>query len=347
MNTIFLPLVCAVGLQVAADPPAPAPTGKVLVLDNENTLTGDIERQGEQYRVRRTLGETWVPASRALRLCADLEEAYAFVHGRANLNDPDERLRLARWCRTNGLTAHALEEAREAVALRPAHGESRRLLTLLEQSQAVRPAAAAPKPQAPEGPTLNVDLTAECLGTFVTRVQPILMNTCAHCHTPASPGAFHLTRAYDGLANRKAVQQNLAAVLAQVNFGQPQLSPLLTRAVSDHAHIGQAPLRGRQVAAYHMLQDWVRLTLENNPQLREQAAAAAAPSTPEAAAHGTSSFGEEQVRPAPPPAPPGAPAAPAAAKPAATASPAAPAPPDPYDPEEFNRLARPEKPRGR
>ncbi len=54
----------------AADP-VPA-TGHVLLLDNEGTLEGDVERVGEQYRVRRPHGETWVPAEKALGLCASL-----------------------------------------------------------------------------------------------------------------------------------------------------------------------------------------------------------------------------------------------------------------------------------
>jgi hypothetical protein len=348
MKTIFLPLACAMGLAASAlgqsaEAVGQPLTGKVLVLENENTLTGDIERVGEQYRVRRTLGETWVPASRVLHLCADMDEAYAFLSHRANRHDPDERLRLARWCRANGLLNQARLEAKAAVDLRPEHAESRRLLTLLEQTVAGRPAA-SPRTPAPEGPVLNVDLTADCLGTFVTRVQPILMNTCAHCHTQAHPGPFRLTRAYEGITNRKALQQNLAVVLAQVNFSQPQLSPLLTRAVSDHAHVGQAPLRGRQVPAYHMLEDWVHLTLENNPQLRDQGAAPPGAPAPiaDAAGHGESTFGAEQ-----PPVRPSTAAAPPVVKPVAAASPAAPMPPDPYDPEDFNRQAHPEKPRGR
>src|SRR4051794_35355730 len=75
--------------------PARPLTGKVLVLDNEHTLEGDIERIGDQYRLRRAVGETWVPADRALRLCASLEEALAYLRGRANLGDADEHLRLA------------------------------------------------------------------------------------------------------------------------------------------------------------------------------------------------------------------------------------------------------------
>ncbi len=347
MKTLLLPLTAVFLLSspgvVWADPqpPRPTSTGKVLLLENENTMEGDAERVGDQYRIRRVVGETWVPAGRVLCLCASMEEAFAHVRARANLNDPDERLRLARWCRANCLRDQALAEVRAAVQLRPDHAPTRRLLTNLEQSAASRTTpAAAPRPATPEGPTPRVDLTADCLGLFATRVQPILMNTCAQCHTPTHPGAFKLVRAYEvSLENRKTLEQNLAAVLAQVNFNQPQASPLLTKAVSDHARVGRAPLRGRQVAAYRTLEDWVRLTMDNNPQIREQAAASAA---------------APRSDPDPHPDPvPAVPAAGAGTGPGAetewgsgqTAPPARPAgPADPFDPEEFNRLAHPDKP---
>jgi hypothetical protein len=322
MNAVLSSLVWTVSLLSPAEPPQPARTGKVLVLENENVLVGEIERLGDQYRVRRSLGETWVPANHALCLCSDMEAAYAFIRGRANLHDPDERLRLARWCRGNGLLAQAITEAKAALTLRPDHPESRRLLALLELAAEAPPSVPVPPP-APEKPTPGVDLTAECLGMFVTKVQPVLMNTCANCHTTAHPGPFRLTRAYEGLSTGKALQQNLAVVLAQVNFAQPQTSPLLTKAVSDHAHNGQAPLRGRQMAAYRTLEDWVRLTLENNPQLHEPQPPP--PATPMGRAEST--WGQEHTPPPP--------------KPAAKVS----GTPDPYDPEDFNRLAHPEKPR--
>jgi hypothetical protein len=345
--TIFL-LVCAAllppcGRPAAAEPPR---TGKVLLLENEHTLLGDVERVGEQYRVRRVVGETWVPAGRVLCLCGSLEEAYAFVRGRANLKDPDERLRLARWCRANGLRDQAVAEVRAAVQLRPEHAETRRLLAHLEQAAALP--AAAPRPAVAEGPPPAVDLTGECLGAFATRVQPILMNTCASCHTPAHPGPFKLERAYDmGLLNTRTMQQNLAAVLAQVNTNQPQSSPLLTKAVSDHGKVGQAPLRGRQAPAYRMLEDWVRLTVDNNPQLREPAGVPAGAEPHPPAPRGEAAWGTDapHAPPAGPPAPTPVPAAPAAA-PAAQPPAGAPArPPDPFDPEEFNRQAHPDKPK--
>src|SRR5205085_1605618 len=52
MNTPFSLILCAAWFAAADAPPAPdaAPTrGAVLVLENEETLTGDIERVGELY----------------------------------------------------------------------------------------------------------------------------------------------------------------------------------------------------------------------------------------------------------------------------------------------------------
>jgi hypothetical protein len=339
MKTAFLSLLC-VALLAAAEPPA---AGKVLVLENENTMEGDVARVGDQYRVRRLVGETWVPAGQVACVCGSLDEAFAFIRARANLGDADERLRLARWCRAHGMHDRAVAEVRAAVELRPGHRETRRMLEVLEQA-ATRPTSAPPRPAETEGPVPDVEVTADCLGMFASRVQPVLMNACAHCHTQTHPGPFRLQRCYEaGLGSRRTVQQNLTAVLAQINYGQPQASPLLTKAVSDHGKVGQAPLRSRQMTAYRTLDDWVRLTLENNPQLRQRQAPAEPP-----APRGETAFGEDAVSTATP----GSPAAPARAAslpnaataqavPAAQAKPAPPGPPDPFDPGEFNRMAHP------
>jgi hypothetical protein len=118
MNTILrglfaacLVVLSAGGRARATDPP-PAAAGHVLLLDNERFLEGDITREGERYRIRRALGETWVPAAKVMRLCASREDAYHFLRGRANLRDVDERLRLARWCHLHGLREQGLAEAR-------------------------------------------------------------------------------------------------------------------------------------------------------------------------------------------------------------------------------------------
>src|SRR5262245_39366165 len=146
MKRTILAILCAAGFagaNVRAGEQKSA-GGKVLILDNERTLEGDIERVGDQYRVRRTLGVTWVPAERTLRLCGGRLEALEFLRKRANLEDADERLRLARWCHLQGLKAEALVEVREATRLRPEHAETLRLCQYLEQS--VRAAEEPAKP---------------------------------------------------------------------------------------------------------------------------------------------------------------------------------------------------------
>src|SRR5439155_323224 len=109
------------------------------------------------------------------------------------------------------------------------------------------PEPARPRPLA-EAPA--IDLSAEAVGLFATRVQPILMNACARCHLAEGAGAFQLERtASDGVVNRKAMQQNLTAVVAQLNLRLLEASPLLIKAVSAHGPTGEAPLRGRHTEA--------------------------------------------------------------------------------------------------
>ncbi len=221
MNTLIPVLLCAVPF-AAPDMPSSddaGPTrGKVLVLENEQTLTGDIEKVGDQYHVRRLIGETSVPADHVLHLCANMQDAYAFVRGQANLTDPDERLRLAEWCRVNGLHEQGIAEVKAAVELRPDHAPSRRLLSYLQEYIPSAAAAAGHEETAADAPTASIDLTEEALGQFANKVQPILMNACANCHASGHGGAFKLTRTYDSaVLNRKTLQQNLAEVLADVN----------------------------------------------------------------------------------------------------------------------------------
>jgi hypothetical protein len=175
------------------------------------------------------------------------------------------------------------------------------------------------------------------------------MNACATCHAGGKGGEFKLARVYDDVSlNRKSVQQNLAAVLAEVNVGEPQTSRLLTKAVSVHGSMEKAPLAGRQAVAFHTLEDWVKRTLADNPQLHERiAGATVSPAAPLAPAP-ASAFAEGRAEPVKieetakvaSPAPSALVAAPAASAPApkTAADPA-----DPYSPDAFNRQFHPER----
>lgn len=289
MKTKIWPIVVVLaglvepGLQ-GAEPRQP-PSGAILILDNERTLEGEIDRQGDQYRVRRANGELWISADRVVRVCQTREEALAFVRSQANLQDPDERIRLAKWCLGHGLRIQAVEEARAAVALRPDYEPGKRLLANLQHAANLKFTPGVSRPVEEIALPSNIpSVTAESMSLFVTRVQPILMNTCASCHAIGKGGNFKLVRTYEStLANRRTTQVNLAAVLEQVNLDHWQLSPLLTKAIALHGDMTQAVFRSREVAAYRTLEEWIKLTIEANPQRLEKPTVASAPPEPAAA----------------------------------------------------------------
>jgi hypothetical protein len=351
---ILLPQAGA-GEPTSSAPVPTRPAGQVLVLENERTWIGQVSKDDEgNYQVHRLLGVTTVPANQVLTVCGSLEEAYRFLRARANLKDPDERMRLANWCREYDLPAQALEEVEAAVQLRPGDESIERLARYL-RGRKDHPTPVAVR-QA-ESPAPLIDLTDDALGMFATRVQPILMNTCASCHIGNRGGKFTLRRTYDTtLNNRATMQQNLTAVLAQINLREPASSPLLVKSVSIHgAGMTQAPVRNRALPAYRTLEGWVRLTLSNNPHLLERE-----PLPPLAPAEGKASpaasgphWGDDQPVPnnagqgsegVPPP------PAPAVRNPSFTPTPSVPKPdqaqaasPDPVNPDDFNRQFHPER----
>lgn len=310
------------------DTVAPPDAGRVLILENDRTMTGDIERVGVQYRIKRLIGETWIPAESVVKLCASLDEAYQFLRRRANLNDADERLRLADWCRQHGLRDAALAEAQEALKLRPEE-RVRRLVAHLQEARAREAKPTTPTTAEPESP--RIEVTAESLGMFASKVQPILMNACVNCHAGGRGGSFQLSRvSTPGLASRRSTEKNLAAVLAQLNARDSGPAKFLLKAISVHGPgMTQAPLKGREATAFRLLEQWALRTAESQPAPRDVAhASVTAPP-----ARGEEGWGKDRdAKPQAPPTPPPAPAKEPVKRPESV---------DPVDPEGFNREFHP------
>jgi hypothetical protein len=359
MKIAFGTILCGLAATVlvavpspAADTP-PAGTGRVLVLENERALEGDVRCEGDRYCVKRGTGELWLSGDKVLKLCSSWEEAFAFVRSQANLRDPDERLRLARWCLVYGLREQGLAEATAAVQMRPSHAPSRQLLTALQRPAAApQQPAPAPTTVVAKAPTVlppAIELSADALGVFATRVQPVLMNTCASCHAGGKETAFTLSRAAGtSAAARRAMQQNLAAVLGLIDPERPHASPLLMRAVTDHGKAGQAPLKA-QSPPYRILQEWIDLTLAGNPFLREQHAPvrAAGPVAPAKAPTGDAAAPPGAVARVVPVVPQPQPPATTIAVPpqSPTVKPPTPvAPADEFDPAPFNQQLQAPRP---
>jgi hypothetical protein len=262
MNATFRLFACCVVVASATRADSPPAAVRVVVLDNENLLEGEVTRVETGYQVRRPVGgDVTLPAKRVLAVVADRRAAFDVVAARANLRDADERLRLANWCLSNRLMPEALAEARAAARMRDRFAAAERLVKSLEQM--AKAAAATPEvvPAKAEAPAKTVvadvkpvDYNSESFPLFASKVNAILVNTCATCHAAPESKAFKLTRA----GGRSGVSQNLMAALPHVNPADPLKSPLLVNAITPHGTATEAPLRSRVHPAYASLETWVR-----------------------------------------------------------------------------------------
>jgi hypothetical protein len=252
-------LVVVAGIAVAE---SPAGT-RVVVLDNENLVEGEVSKVAGGYQIRRATGDMTLPADRVAAVVADRKEAFAVVAGRANRRDADERLRLARWCAVNLLQEEALAEARAAARMRPGFAAAEQYVRLLEAVAKAVPPAADPSvvPAKAETPAPDavtdvpaVDYNSESFPMFAGKVNAVLLNTCASCHARPDVKAMHLTR----VGGRGGATRNLMAALPHVNAMDPAASAILLKAVTPHGGATDAPIKTRAHPAYQTLETWAR-----------------------------------------------------------------------------------------
>ncbi len=256
------PLVQAQGIQ-----------GKVLILDNDRLMEGDIVQEAEAYRIRRGSSEIVVPLGKAKKLVGSSSEALAFLKTQAQLDQASERLRLAKWAHAHGLREHAIAETKSALEIQPNLSDAHFFLRYLQRSApSTSPApVAVPTPVAPLPEIQQIDVSSDCLILFNNKIQPILLNACGGCHSSSYPGTFRIYQANEG-GSRASTQRNLAAAIGQIRLEKPSLSPLLIKSVSNHAvrtAMEHPPLKNKQVEPYRLLQMWVEMVAVGNPHLRE------------------------------------------------------------------------------
>src|SRR4051812_37584988 len=103
-------LATSVALGQAPPPPrAPsqAPAYSALLLSTGQVVRGEIveDAAARVYRLRTSGGTVEFPRSKVDKAAGSVEELYQFRVARLAHGDPDDRLKLARWCLTEHLPA--------------------------------------------------------------------------------------------------------------------------------------------------------------------------------------------------------------------------------------------------
>ena len=213
----------------SAAPERPA-TPSVLLQTNGRLLRGKVVENDDAYVVQMRGGEIRVPKYQAIRAFDSIEAVYQYKVTQVPENDPDEHLKLARWCLSQNLRPQAMTELKKVVELSPSSTEAKSMLTAMETSQA-RPMPARPpvdpgvvqtaadmadpiraaRPANEINPALLMRARRELGVTglpvifdlpapvavkradlFARNVHPILQAACARCHNERHDGEFQL-----------------------------------------------------------------------------------------------------------------------------------------------------------
>ncbi len=351
--------------------PHVAPRDGVLVLKNGHVLVGRITWSGDHYFVDRGGLQMGVRAAEVITTAADLDDAYRQQRDELSRTDLDGHQTLAQWCLRHDLLGYAATQLAECTALHPRHRRTEALMRQLQSAVRVAEngngsgngsgndtADAALRPsddatQVVDTTPANSDdrtddridgaldeLSDRTVESFVTRIQPLLINQCASggCHGGASSAELQFQR-FDPRKSPSRVytERNLAAALKFVDRERPDASPLLVAPSQPHGSAKTPIFAARTLGHQAELAAWIRLAARDaNIRIRGEKSAqdrAQANNTPAVAPSSVSRATYERQTPA---------------ERDNSVSPQSPATRNPNDPDVFNRrffpAGRPENP---
>ena len=290
-----------------------APTFAALLLSNGQVVRGQIVEDAAAgvYHLQTRGGQVHYPRSKVDKAAGSVGELYQFRVARLPAGDPDERIKLARWCLTEQLPAQAHEQLLAAQAMCPDDAEVRRMLYNLtaatDRAGPVDPAVRQTSGEAPAPLDPRVvgrvkksynalpvifDLppaqAVKRAGEFTRYVQPVLLQSCARCHNEKYSGTFQLVEIKnrrDG-TNPDIARSNLDATLRLVNPDDPSRSDLLSAGLVPHGPNKNAIFSGPNDRLYQILAVWAK-------SLRPDSAAARPPTD----AVGRTGFGATEPAP--------------------------------------------------
>lgn len=233
------------------------PQQGMLVLTDGRILTGQIQTLQRGYLIESESGRITIPFANVTCFAQSLPEAYRIQRDAMVKPTADQHVSLAEWCLTNKLFSEAEREINSALALQPQHGNAKRLLERFDKETPKQPDFTDRERKE----TMDQILIAKEFSTarpianlepalareFVTSIEPLLMNRCSNtsCHGTTSPSDFRLTQKWNIRGQTRHISdQNLQAVLGQINPLQPEQSPLLAILRGPHGERGKPLFQG-------------------------------------------------------------------------------------------------------
>jgi len=242
------------------------PPDQVVVLRHGGILLGQVRRERDRLVVTQS-------TDRVIRVSLDtvdfvvdsLDAAYRKKLERIDANDLKAHFRLAQWCLRHELHDQAADRLLYLSQQNPNHPWVRVLESRLRQqadqstTQPATPVIPASYPTKPEPVTIE-QFPPEAMAQFSRGVQPLLLNRCGQttCHGSATTSRLQLLRGPHGVQSQALTWQNLKATLMQVNYDDPEASPLLQLSRSLHGSSQQLPFEPYEQKQFQLLYDWVK-----------------------------------------------------------------------------------------
>ncbi len=258
-------------------------TGKprLLVLRDGSIMQGHISILDEGYSISTSNGVVAIPFDAVTCDAVSIQDAYRQQRDAIVKPSAEQHTRLAGWCLQQQLYEQAERELEAALGLQAHYPPALRMIEQIRKQQAAR---SDPDELFRENKKQMEDLlvklefgTAEPLGglspelaqEFSSRVELLLINTCANgaCHgRPADKDTaeygFRLTPRWNMRGNtRHVTDQNLRAVLAQLDLDNPEASPLIAVLDGRHGARNTPVFKGAKAAEQRkLLENWTILT---------------------------------------------------------------------------------------
>jgi hypothetical protein len=257
------------------------PQTAVLVLKNQQVLTGKVTRLGDFYHVALgATGEVRIPKADVQYMAATLEVVYANKATAIPARSCDGHLTLADWCIRQKMFSQAAEQLVKAMALKPRDPRIAQLEARLQTASQPTPekkVVLQEKIAATVGRD-QLERTAQELPTgtlekFTVVIQPILMDRCgaASCHGSSSDSAFQIVQPTNTrVPSRRFTQRNLFATLSLINRENPPESALLKLARESHGDRKEAPFTREEDRQYQELKNWITSVSQNRFAANQQ-----------------------------------------------------------------------------